>query len=148
MCSHIFIWNYVTKTNMRLTFALEVYVKLYTISFQFFFINVNRNTSSLSKNNCQLDSIFLHYHFLICLNVPESFAMSVALNSDMGLACGSTKSCQSTADKLANTEERVLLIQRYRHNSWYVLSNGYLKYSNKRQEGNIRLAKSLREWGT
>lgn len=43
-------------------------------------------------------------------NLPVSLAIRVALNSDMGLVCGLTKSCHIWAEILLNPEESVLQI--------------------------------------
>lgn len=43
-------------------------------------------------------------------DLPVSLAIRVALNSDMGLVCGLTKSCHIWAEILLNPEESVLQI--------------------------------------
>ena len=41
-------------------------------------------------------------------SLPASFAMTVALNSDMGLTWGFTRSAQNRADRLLRPDDRVL----------------------------------------
>ena len=40
--------------------------------------------------------------------VPDTLAISVALNSDIGFVWGLTKSCHTKAERLLNPEDRVL----------------------------------------
>ena len=44
--------------------------------------------------------------------IPASFAMIVALNSDIGFTCGLTRSVQNNADRLLNPEDSVLKITK------------------------------------
>lgn len=44
----------------------------------------------------------------MCFHLPDVFAMTVALNSDIGLVCGLTKSCHTSADILLNPDDNVL----------------------------------------
>lgn len=61
-------------------------------------------------------SIYTCTMFSACLlqerikDLPVSLAIRVALNSDMGLVCGLTKSCHIWAEILLNPEESVLQI--------------------------------------
>lgn len=61
-------------------------------------------------------SIYTCTMFSACLlqerikDLPVSLAIRVALNSDMGLECGLTKSCHIWAEILLNPEESVLQI--------------------------------------
>lgn len=44
----------------------------------------------------------------MCFHLPDTFAMTVALNSDIGFVCGLTKSCHTSADILLNPDDNVL----------------------------------------